>query len=170
MTRIMLSKTIEAGLNKQINYEASAWYNYLAMSAWFEHANWTGFAQWMKVQAGEELEHMHRLFTFVNDRGGKVALEKIEKPSADFKQPREVFTRATEMERQNTKSIHALYAVAIEEKDYATQSHLKWFIDEQVEEEKITREIEGLLDLAGNDQSALLMLNRQLGERASKDS
>lgn len=166
----MLSKKIEAGLNKQINHEANAWYNYLALAAWFENANWAGFARWMKVQAGEELEHMHRLFEFVNDRGGRVELEKLDTPSADFKQPRDVFTRAAEMERQNTKSIHALYAVAVEEKDYATQSHLKWFIDEQVEEEKITREIEGLLDMAGNDKSALLMLNRQLGERASKET
>lgn len=166
----MLSKKIEAGLNKQINHEASAWYNYLAMSAWFEHENWTGFARWMRVQAGEELEHMQRLFNFVNDRGGKVTLETIAQPSVTFKEPREAFTRATEMEQANTKSIHALYAIAVEEKDYATQSHLKWFIDEQVEEEKLTREIEGLLDLAGNDKSALLMLNRQLGERASKEA
>jgi len=166
----MLSKKIEAGLNKQINHETNAWYQYLAMAAWFENANWTGFARWMKVQAGEELEHMNRLFEFVHDRGGKVELEQVGKPSGSFKSAREVFTRAAELERQNTKSIHALYAAAVEEKDYATQSHLKWFIDEQVEEEKITREIEGLLEMAGDDQSALLMLNRQLGDRASKES
>ena len=166
----MLSKSIESGLNKQINHETNAWYNYLAMSAWFEDANLVGFARWMKVQAAEELEHMQRLFEFLNDRGGKVELEKVDKPAAVFKSPRAVFARATELERQNTKSIHALYAMAIEAKDYATQSHLKWFIDEQVEEEKVTREIEALLEMAGDDQSALFMLNRQLGERASKET
>src|SRR5262245_48804321 len=130
----MLSKKIEAILNKQINYELSAWYNYLAMQAWFENANWAGFASWMKMQAGEELEHANRIFEFIHDRGGSVELEAVEKPSATYKTPRAVFTRAAEMERQNTKAIHACYALAIEEKDYATQSHLKWFIDEQVEE------------------------------------
>ncbi len=167
----MLSKKIEAVLNKQINYELSAWYNYLAMQAWFENANWAGFARWMKMQASEELEHANRIFEFIHDRGGSVELESVAKPSATYKTPRAVFTRAAEMERQNTKAIHACYALAVEEKDYATQSHLKWFIDEQVEEEKITREIEALLEMAGDEQSAIFMLNRQLGERAasSKD-
>lgn len=162
----MLSKKIESALNKQINYELNAWYNYLAMQAWFENANLGGFARWMKMQAGEELQHANRIFEFIHDRGGRVELDKVEKPAAAYKTPRDVFARATEMERQNTKSIHDVYALAIEEKDYATQSHLKWFIDEQVEEEKITREIEALLEMAANDQSALFMLNRQLGERA----
>lgn len=163
----MLSKKIEAVLNKQINYELSAWYNYLAMQAWFENANLGGFARWMKMQAAEELQHANRIFEFVHDRGGCVELDKVEKPTATYKTPREVFARATELERQNTKAIHGCYALAAEEKDYATQSHLKWFIDEQVEEEKTTREIEALLEMAGDDQSALFMINRQLGERAA---
>src|SRR5262249_48943164 len=154
---------------RQIGHEIAAWYNYLAMEAWFESANLAGFARWMQTQAAEELVHTRKLFTFVLDRGGKIDLDKIEKPTVTFKTPRELFTRAAELERQNTRSIYEVYAMAIEEKDYATQSHLKWFIDEQVEEEKITREIEALLEMAGTDQGAIFMLNRQLGERAATE-
>ena len=39
--------------------------------------------------------------------------------------------------------IHNLYAIATQENDYATASMLKWFIDEQVEEEATAQ---GLID------------------------
>lgn len=165
----MLSKKIETLLNKQINHELTAAYNYLAMQAWFESANLAGFATWMRHQATEELQHGMKLFTFLNDRGGNVKLETVEKPTTGYKTPKEVFARAAELEQTNTRSIHELYAAAIEEKDYATQSCLKWFIDEQVEEEKTTKEISALLEMAGDSKSALLHLNAQFGQRAGAE-
>jgi len=164
----MLTKKIETLLNKQINHEFTAAYHYLAMKAWFETANLSGFANWMQHQAAEEVEHAMKLFQFVCDRGGQVRLDTVEKPVINYKTPREVFAKATQLERNNTKSINDLYAVAMEEKDYATESHLQWFIDEQVEEEKTTREIEELLDIVGDSRSGLLQLNHQLGQRVSK--
>lgn len=163
----MLSKKIEAALNKQINHEMTAFYHYLAMESWFERANLTGFARWMHAQGLEELEHCRRVFAYIHDRGGAVELDAIAKPVAKFKNPRDVFAKAAELEHENTRSIHAVYALALDEKDYATQSMLKWFIDEQVEEEKTTHEIEALLAMAGDNQSALLLLNSKFGERAA---
>jgi ferritin len=72
------------------------------------------------------------------------------------------------MEKANSRSIDQLYALAKSEKDYMTESFLKWFLDEQVEEENITDEVEALLNIAGKDPGALVSLNRQLGERAAK--
>jgi len=54
--------------------------------------------------------------------------------------------------------------LAIEEKDYATQSRLSWFIDEQVEEEANPTEIIGKLKLIG-DGGGLFMLDKELGAR-----
>ena len=109
-----------------------------------------------------------KLFQFVCDRGGQVRLDSVDKPAGTYKTARDVFARATQLEKSNTKSINDLYAAAVAEQDYATESHLKWFIDEQVEEEKTTREIEELLDIAGDSRSALLQLNHQLGQRVGK--
>jgi len=53
----------------------------------------------------------------------------------------------------------------VAEKDYATQSMLQWFIDEQVEEEDNASSIVAQLKQAGERGNALLMLDRQLGER-----
>lgn len=162
----MLNTRIEQALNKQINHEMNAAYNYLAMAAYFEQMNLNGFSCWMTHQREEELEHAMRLYHFVLDRGGQVDLESVGKPKKDFKSVREVFERSLELEKINTEAIHQLYKLAIELGDYATQSHLQWFIDEQVEEEKIMNEALGLLDLAGEDRSALLALNHQLGQRS----
>lgn len=163
----MLTKQIEAALNLQINNEMSAAYNYLNMMAHFEHLNLAGFAKWMGVQRSEELAHAQRLIQYVLDRGGQIDLAAVAKPATDFKNVHDVFARALVMEKENTASIDELYRLANELNDYATLSHLQWFLDEQVEEEKAFDEISSLLELAGDDRSALLMLNEKLGARAA---
>ncbi|MBI4614138.1 MAG: ferritin [Planctomycetes bacterium] len=161
----MLNDKMAAALNKQFNYEMSAAYAYLAMAAYFQRANLAGFASWMMKQHQEEIAHAMKLFGYIHDRGGKVELEGIAKPQVDFASVREVFKKSLELEKTNTAMINDLFTLAVESKDYATQSHLKWFLDEQVEEEKIMHEVLGLLDIAGDDRAALLTLNREVAAR-----
>ena len=166
---MQLNPRIETALNQQINQEMAAAYSYLAASAWLDAENLKGFAGWMAIQRTEELEHAKRLIDYLLDRGGRLDLAAVAKPKADFENIREVFDAALASEQQNTRSIHELYKLAIEENDYATQSFLKWFIDEQVEEERIMNDAIGLLDHAGDDRSALLVLNQQMGDRGPED-
>jgi ferritin len=156
---------IQAAINQQINHEMSAAYNYMAMVVYFERLNFTGFANWMRKQRAEELMHATKLFQYLLDRGGKVELESIPKPQSDFNSVVHVFETALAMERKNTASINALYELAKDHNDYATLSHLQWFIDEQVEEEKLMDETLGLVRFAGDDKSAILTLNNQLAQR-----
>lgn len=160
-----LSKQMEAALNRQINQEMAGAYSYLAMAGFYEAKNLSGFAAWVHAQRIEELEHAMRLFRYVLDRGGRIDLASVEKPRHDYASVRETFETALELEQLNTKGINDLYEMAVTEKDYATQSHLQWFVDEQVEEEKSVEEVLGLLTVAGDDRSSLLVLNRQLAER-----
>ncbi len=163
----MLSKRVEDALNKQINIELQAFYNYLAMSAWLDEQNLTGFAQWMKQQGVEEKNvHAMKFFDYVNDRDGTVRLEAIPKPECHYNSVLNLMESALKMEQANTSSIHALYHLAVEDKDLGTASFLKWFIDEQVEEEKIMNDVLKLLKLAGDDRAALLVLNQQLSKRS----
>jgi ferritin len=164
----MLSKKIEAAINKQINHEFNAAYNYLAMAAWFEQQNLKGMAKWMRVQSSEEVVHAHKFFDFVHDCQGGVTLTAVAEPRSQYKSARDAFTAATAMEAANTKAIHSLYALAVEEKDYPTQSMLKWFIDEQVEEEKLMAEVGGMVEMVGESKSSLLMLDMKLGKRADE--
>ncbi|MBM4169603.1 MAG: ferritin [Ignavibacteria bacterium] len=162
----MLSKPVQDVLNRQINNEFHSAYIYLSMAAHFEATNYPGFAHWMKKQYEEEIEHGMKIFNFINERGGKVTLEAIEKPAAEFKSPLEIFTAAYKHEQKITGTINECYEVAAKEKDYPTQVMLHWFIEEQVEEEKSASEIIEQLKMVGDAPAGLLMLDRQLATRS----
>lgn len=164
----MLSKTLQDALNQQIKHEFFSSYLYLAMSSYFEGQSLLGFAKWMRVQSEEEHEHAMRLYDFVHDRGGSVELQALEQPRSEFSAPLDVFQQALEHERFITAQIHQLYGLAVNEKDYPTQVHLQWFIDEQVEEEKNASDIVDQLRIAGNDGAAILLLDHNLGQRQTE--
>lgn len=162
----MIDPKIVAALNSQINQELTASYVYLAMSAYFEARSLPGFAKWMQGQSDEEQAHAQRLFRYLLDRGGRIELEAIAKPPSGFDSVRAVLDLSLEQEEANTRAIHKLYGLARELDDYATLSHLQWFLDEQVEEEKLFGDVIGRLELAKDDASALLILDQELASGA----
>lgn len=165
----MISQKIEEALNNQINEEIFSYYLYLSMQAYFEHQSLSGFANWMNLQAREEQEHAMRIFRYIIDRGGRIHLEKIEKPKSDWNSPLNAFEEAYEHEQHITSTIHKLVDLATEENDRATTQMLDWFIEEQVEEEATTEEIVDKLNLIGDSGSGLLAIDRELGQRKSTD-
>ncbi len=72
-----LNKRIEKVLNKQINAEYWSAYMYLSMSSYLESKGLSGFANWLKVQYHEEIEHGMKIFDYVIERDGRVLLEPI---------------------------------------------------------------------------------------------
>lgn len=165
----MLKQRMQDALNKQINAEFEASYLYLSMSAYFESINLPGFANWMKIQAQEELTHAMKIFRFVNDRGGRVILTAISKPETEWKTPLDAFEGALAHEQKVTGMIDNLVDIATEEKDHASRSMLNWFVDEQVEEEANASEIAEKLKLIGDKGQGLLMLDRDLASRVFVD-
>jgi ferritin len=163
----MIKPDVEKAINQQIRQELGAAYSYLGMCAYFEHQNLAGFASWCLAQHQEELAHAMRLFRYLLDRGGRVSLSSIEAPRADYGSPVEVFRTALAQEQSNTRSIDELYTLASSLNDHATISHLQWFVDEQVEEEKSVGEVLALVERAGSDVNAMLYLNDKLGARST---
>ena len=165
-----MKTSIQKALNQQINQEQSAAYIYLGMSAYFDKENLSGFAHWCKQQYEEEIAHSMRLFQYLLDRGGQVILDTIKAPRMHFDSPVQVFQTALEQEKANTKSIDKMYELASKENDHATISHLQWFVDEQVEEEKNVSECLSLVERAGDDANAILYLNDKFGARSAENS
>lgn len=161
----MINKKIESIMNDQIKHELYSAYMYLAMAAQFEAQNHPGFAHWMKKQAEEEMEHAMKFFEFINERGGKVTLQAIDQPPAEYGTPQEAFAAALAHEEKVTSLINAIYKAALEENDYASQTFLHWFINEQVEEEAAATEIVEALKLIGDKGHAVYQLDRQLAQR-----
>ncbi len=161
----MLSKKIEEALNAQINAEFWSAYLYLSMSANFASVGYNGFANWFEVQFKEEQDHAMILIKYVQSRGGKVTLSPISEVKNAWDTPLHAFNDTLEHEKKVTAMINNLYALATEEKDYATQSMLKWFIDEQVEEEESAQEIIDNLNMIKDNGFGLYTLNKELGAR-----
>ncbi len=161
----MLSKKMQDAINGQIKDELYSSYLYLAMAADAEAKNLPGFAHWMTVQSQEEHGHAMKFFHYVNERGGRVELQAIPQPALEWPSPLAMFQQVLAHERSVTAAIHHLYELALQEKDYATQAMLQWFISEQVEEEANAARIVDLLEKIGDKMQALIMLDHQLGQR-----
>jgi ferritin len=151
-----LNKNVQDALNDQIKHEFYSAYVYLAVSAYCDRQGLPGFAHWMRAQSREEVEHATKLLDFISDRGGVVELQPLDKPPVDYGSPLQVGV---------TGLIDRLYETAVKERDYATQTMLQWFIDEQVEEEKNATLLVERVKMAGDNRSALLMLDMELGKR-----
>jgi ferritin len=161
----MISEKMNQAINEQINAEMYSAYLYLSMSAHFTDINLPGFANWMKVQAHEEMLHAMKFYGFVCERGGKVELLSIAGPPTTWDGPLEAFEQAYAHEQEVTRRINNLVGLALEEKDYASNTFLGWFVTEQVEEESNADSIVKQLKLIGADRSALFMIDRELAAR-----
>lgn len=160
--KFILSEKIQKALNSQINTEMYSAYLYLSMSAYFESINLPGFANWMQIQAQEELTHAMKIYNHINERSGRIKLGAIEEPISEWSSPLEVFRNAYSHEQKVTGLINKLVDLAISESDHATNIFLQWFVTEQIEEEMNADGIVQKLKLAGDSPNALLMLDSEL--------
>ena len=161
----MLNKKVEEALNAQINAEMWSAYLYLSMSAWCAADGKPGMANWYEVQFQEEQDHAKILFNYVISRAGKVELKAIDEVPTQWNKLLDVLENTLAHEQKVTSLINNLYAIAEEEKDYATASMLKWFIDEQVEEEETAQGIIDNLKMIKDNGYGLYMLDEELGAR-----
>jgi ferritin len=150
----MLNKKIEKAINTQINAEMWSAYLYL-----------TGMARWYEVQFKEEQDHAKILFNYIIQRNGKVTLTTIESVPTEWKSILDVFENTLAHEQKVTSLINSLFALTTQENDYATQSMLKWFIDEQVEEEVNAQTIIDSLKMIKDNGYGIYMLDKELGAR-----
>lgn len=160
-----ISKKMQDAINEQINAELYSAYLYLSMAAYFESMNLGGFAKWMRVQFQEEQAHALKFFEYVLERGGDVELKAIAAPKTKWSSTLEAFKEVQAHEQHVTSLINKLYEAALEDKDYASQALLQWYITEQVEEEKNAAEIVANLELIEARGTAVLMLDHRLGKR-----
>ena len=130
-----LSEKLTNEFNKQINAEMWSSNLYLSMAVYFTNMGLGGCAHWMKKQAEEEMEHVHKLIDYAVKRGGKVVIGQVNAVPGDWETPLTVFEEVYKHECHVSELIDKLMDVAIAENDKATQDFLWWFVREQVEEE-----------------------------------
>jgi ferritin len=161
----MIKKVVQEEINKQIAREIYSSNLYLSMAAYYHTINLNGFANWMRVQAQEEMFHAMKFFDYLLERGGEAKIGLIEAPPTKWKTPLDVFIASQKHEEKVTDFINKLAALAMKENDFATNILLQWFITEQVEEEATVTEIVERMKLAGDSKSSLFMLDSELKTR-----
>lgn len=164
----MIKEKVQGILNSQINKEFYSAYLYLAMSAYFEEIGLSGFANWTKVQAREEVDHGMIIFDYIIERDGIVNLDQIDSPERLFENPLQVFEKILEHEKYVTESINCVASLSDEECDLATRHFINWYISEQVEEEANAIDIIKKLKIFGDDCTSLYHLDKELGQRVYK--
>ena len=162
----MIDREMEEAINRQINEEMYSAYLYMSMSAYFEEQGLNGFANWMYVQYQEEMDHAMKFYRYLHERGGNVRLYAIKEPPHEWKSPLDAFEQTLKHEQHITKCINELVDLAEKIKDRPTFNLLQWYIDEQVEEEANDEELINQLKLIGDNGQGLLMLDRELAQRA----
>jgi len=162
-------KKIEQLLNAQVEMEGNASQGYLAMACWCADNNLEGSAAFFFKQAEEEREHMLKFVEYIDEVGGKVNIGAVAKPENNFKSIKDAVEKAYKQEQAVTKAIHKIVEAATDAKDYATNSFLQWFIDEQVEEENLFRSILDKIELIGLEGRGLFMIDEYLSGKSVEE-
>ncbi len=153
-------------LNGQIKEELFSAYLYFAMAADYESKDWPGVANWMKVQAQEEMTHVFKIYNWINERGGKAVFEAIDKPQESWASALELFEAALKHEQHISACFYDLVKTAREVGDIATEIFLQWFVTEQVEEESNASEIVEKIKKVKDSKNGMYLLDKELGVRA----
>jgi ferritin len=161
-----IKKEMQDAINDQINAEMFSAHLYLSMASWFEDEDLPGFSNWMRCQYMEETMHSMKFFNYLNERGGRAELKAVEGPDISWGSYKEAFEAVVKHEEYISGRINKLVTLARKLEDYATESFLMWYVNEQVEEEDSANEILTLVKRVKQDSNALFMVDNQLAARA----
>ncbi len=161
----MISEKLCKAINDQINAEFWSAYLYLSMSAYCADNKCPGAANWYYAQFQEEQAHAMKFFRYLQSRGAVVELKPITEVPTSWTSLLATFEDTLKHERVVTDLNNNIYKIALDDNDVATQSMLKWFIDEQVEEEETAQEKIDALSLIGDNGYGIYMFDKELQSR-----
>jgi ferritin len=159
----MLSKTMQEALNRQVQMEAQSSQAYLAMASWAEiQPGLQGVTDFFYKHSDEERMHMLKLMNYVNERGGYAIVPALAQPILTFVSLKKAFEELLKHEIAVSDSINDIVDLSLKEKDYATHNFLQWYVNEQMEEERLARTMNDKLEMIGDDKSGLYLFDRDI--------
>ncbi|MGN0069048.1 MAG: ferritin [Alloprevotella sp.] len=159
----MITEKLQEAINGQIVKEIWSANLYLSMAFYFDKEGFTGFANWMKKQSQEEMDHAYTMADYVIKRGGTAKVGQIDAVPQEWASPLSVFEHVYEHECYVSRCIDELVDLAAAENDKATQDFLWGFVREQVEEEATASGIVDRIHKMGD--TAIFNLDQQYGSR-----
>lgn len=151
-----ISKKLNDAINAQIGEELYASNGYTNMAAYFASLGLSRLSAMYFGQSEEEREHAMKFVHYLMDVEGDVAIPAVQGATSNFSSVKEALEAAMDWEQDVTARINRLMDLAIEEKDYATQDFLRWYVTEQIEEEANVSHLLTLVEALG-DRSVLML-------------
>jgi ferritin len=161
----MLKTSLTNVLSEQVNAEYYSAYLYLKMSAYADRMGFKGFANWLSVQAQEEMAHGTHIYQYLLERGEMPSFADIKAPEFEFQNIEEIFAKTLAHEQHVTELINNIASVAMRENDHATYNFILWYVNEQIEEEATADELLTKIRLMGNNMALLYTLDTELATR-----
>jgi ferritin len=161
----MISEKLTKALSEQVNAEYYSAYLYLSMSSFADVTGLKGFANWLFIQAQEEMAHGTHMYKYILERGVAPSFTAIAQPPVSFTCITEVFEKVLTHEQKVTESINNIATLAMQENDHASYQFILWYVNEQVEEESSAGDILSKLKMIGENKGLLLSLDNALTRR-----
>jgi ferritin len=153
---VLNAKVVEL-LQKQVEMEAHASATYLAMSSWCDAHGFTKSATFFLEHSSEERGHMLKIFHFLNENGVRAFSPEVKNIQQEYKGLRDVYEKTLEHEIAVTDAINAIVKLARKEDDFASENFLQCFVEEQLEEERLVRDILAMFEFVNEKESTFAL-------------
>jgi ferritin len=164
---MIISKKVEKALNEHLELEMAANYSYLAVASWCDVEGFEGTAKFFYKQSSEENTHFMKFFSYINEVGGHALVPQLKAPKYHFKSISEAVEMALGHEQKVTKAIYKIITLAKAEGDHATEDFLRFFVDEQKEEEVQFKRILDKIKLIGGGPQSLYYIDKEFEKLAA---
>jgi ferritin len=165
----MIKEPITKALSDQLNAELYSAYLYLSMAADADRLGYKGVANWLQIQAKEELAHGKHIYRHILDRQATPTFGNITAPETSFNSIKAIFEKVLAHEKHVTELINNIASLAMQGNDHASYNFIMWYVNEQVEEEANTSEILSRIHMIGDNPDLLYSLNAELAARVFVD-
>lgn len=160
-----MEESLRLLMEDQVNKELWSAYLYLDIAEYYRAKGMDGLHSWFEAQAREEVEHAEKFMEFLHDCDVAFVLKPIEAPHKTFKDLREPLVFQLEHEKLVTSLIKNIQSVAHKLDDVTVMNFMNWFISEQFEEEKHSKELIEKYDLLCDTGLGLFEFDKSLKSR-----
>lgn len=162
-----LSEELEKELSDQMAAEFYSSHLYLAISHSFAKDNLKGCACWFKKQAEEECTHATMFLDLFLRLGITPSFGGIKQVPLVPNNIEGILSLALSHEKTISDSIHKIYKLAKSEENILVCNFLKWFVNEQLEEENGIIELQDLYSHSQKQEE--FNMDHELSERCKGD-
>ncbi len=151
-----MNKKILDLLQLQVMEEYQSVMTFAQLGANLELMGFSGYAKWMFNACKEEFEHVHKVSDYLLDRDQQVNIQQtLPHPIApnNFADIKELAKWYATYQRQVTAQYSRIYDVALTLKDYQTVTLARFFVEDQIHEEKAAQDI---LDIITNAKDPII--------------